>query len=147
MASLAAEKALAPTLKAAGYNRSGQTWRATRDGITLVVNFQRWHDSIFVNLGVCIVQLRRSASPRINDCHIYLRLERVCPVEYVERIRSASAEEAPEGFVEAFGQWGLPWLESLTSKTGIQAFLKSQLWNQGLVTTEVWAWAGVERRS
>jgi hypothetical protein len=146
MALLAAEQILAPILRNGGYERSGQTWRKVRESIVLVVGFQRQHAIVFVDLGICIQTLGSCRKPRVKDCHIHLRLERVCPPEYFESVRTASADGAPAGFVAAFEHFGLPWLESLASRRGVQIFLRSSLVNRGFVNAAVWSWAGVDGR-
>ncbi len=80
---------------------------------------------MFVNLGACIRDLEPDDAPSIEKCHISFRLERVCPPEYFEAIRSASPEGAPPDFMVALEGCGLPWLEALSTRAGVQALLRS----------------------
>jgi hypothetical protein len=92
MAPFAIEKLVAPVLRSHGYSKSGRTWHKTYDAAVLVVNLQKSYDVVYVNLGVCIRDRDVAKRPAINQCHIYFRLERVCPSAYFEAVRGASAE-------------------------------------------------------
>jgi hypothetical protein len=143
MASFAIEKLVAPVLRSHGYSKSGRTWHKTCDAAVLVVNLQKSYDVVYVNLGVCIRDMDVAEKPAINQCHIYFRLERVCPSAYFEAVRSASAEGASQEFVEAFERFGLAWLDSLSTRDGVQGFLRSSPLRRGMITRVAWSWAGV----
>lgn len=129
-------------LRASGFVASGRTWRKRMSSAVLVVNLQQSNDVLLVNLGVCIQELTAIDSPLIQDCHISFRLERVCPSQYFEAVRSASPGGGREDFIVALERFGIPWLEALATRAGMRDFLQSPVANRGLVTAAVRAWAG-----
>ena len=135
------ERMVSPVLRDKGYLKSGQTWRRKLDDAILVVNLQRSNDVVFVNLGACIRDLDNNDSPSIQRCQISFRLERLCPPTSFEAIRSASPDGGPQGLVVALEEYGLPWLEGLSTRQGVSKFLQSSLASRGLVTVAVRTWA------
>jgi len=113
----------------------------------LVLNLQKsqWGDTLYVNAGVYVRALGSEHSPPHNRCHINARLERVVPAIYFEPIRCLTASEPPSAeALEAFVSHGLPWLESVSTATGISTFLSTAFSRSVLVFAQVRDWAEAE---
>jgi hypothetical protein len=134
--------------KPRGYRKSARTWHKACPESILVLNLQKsqWGDpQLYINLGVYMRDLGPEVTPPEYRCHIRARLERVCPPEYFSPVRSASSVDEPSAaLLEAIERFGLPWLESLSVRGGIQEFLSSPLSRKLAVMGTVWPWAGMQ---
>jgi hypothetical protein len=147
MAALPIERAVALVLKPKGYRKSARTWHKACPESVLVLNLQKsqWgDDTLYINLGVYVRDLGPELTPPEFSCHIRARLERVCPPEWFEAVRSASSLEEPSAaLLEAIELFGLAWLDSLSVRPGVQEFLSSPLSRRLAVMRTLWPWAGV----
>jgi hypothetical protein len=139
MPTIPVEAAFAPVLGAHKFNKVGRTWRRVFPDVILVVNLQKsqWSSDLYVNLGAYLRSLGTELRPPCQRCHISARLEAVVPAEQFEAARSLSSGEPPSSeAVMAFSGFGLPWLESLSSSSGVRAFLRTSRSRRMLVSNE-----------
>ena len=130
-----AQAAIHAALRPGGFTAKGRTWWRTRDLAIQVVNLQRgFAETLYVNLGVYVRELGEERLPREEQCHIRARLERVCPNELFEPVRSleASLPPSPQA-LEALTLHGLEWLDRLSTRAGLCGFLASPVPFNGFV--------------
>jgi len=119
------QKALAPTLKAAGFRQTGATWHRERSAVVAVLNLQgsQWGPQFYVNLGVYFRELGSKARPNEAECHIRSRLDAHVP----DRARlfqlldfEADIELNLRGteLVTLVVEGGIPWLDHVSTWAG-----------------------------
>jgi hypothetical protein len=81
------KKAIAPTLKSAGFKRAGTTWRRNQQESIAVFNVQKsqWGGDVYVNLGTYFRALGSNALPMEYNCQVRVRLEIEEPGKVAER--------------------------------------------------------------
>lgn len=121
------QRGLAPVLKARGYAKSGATWRKRNDETVGVLNLQgsAWGPLFYFNLGIYFRALGDHARPSENHCHIRTRLGQLVPDQ--SRLNALLDFETPfdEGariqeIVEIVVEFGLPWLDTLSTIEGVR---------------------------
>jgi hypothetical protein len=120
------ESEIALRLKGAGFSRNSRTWRRASLFSIQVVNLQRgFGEQLHVNLGVYLRLLGDETTPLEHHCHVRARLERICPPDYFEAARSLEASSHTfTQAVEALMTFGIAWLDALSNKDGLCAFIK-----------------------
>jgi len=121
------ESAVASLLSPLGFRRKGRTWWRSNSFAIQVVHLQRgWGEQLHINLGIYLRQLDEKESPAEHQCHVRVRLERVCPAVFFEPVRSLNASLLPSAeALEALSVHGVGWLEALSSKAGLCQFIVS----------------------
>lgn len=130
-----AQAAIQDELRQRGFMAKGRTWWRARGVAVQVVNLQRgFGETLHVNLGIYVRELGELAFPREEQCHVRARLERVCPDEFFEPVRSLEASLAPSPqALEALTDHGLVWLDKLSTRAGLCDFLRSEVPFSGFV--------------
>jgi hypothetical protein len=92
-----------------------------------VVNLQRgFGEQLHVNLGVYLRLLGDETAPQEHHCHVRARLERVCPPGFFEAVRSLeTSSHAFTPALEALMTFGIGWLDALSNKDGLCAFMQT----------------------
>ena len=124
----AVESAFASKLKLLGFRRRGRTWWRMSEFAIQVINVQRgFGEQAHVNLGVYVRSFGEASAPKENHCHVRARLERVSDREYFESIRRLDVCSAPlPQALDALMTCGVPWLDSLSTRAGLCAFLEKR---------------------
>ena len=79
--------AIAPLLKARGFNKARATWRRVQPESVAVFNVQKspWGGGVFyLNVGVYFSALGTARAPTENACHVQWRLELDAPARLAE---------------------------------------------------------------
>lgn len=122
------EAQFAPSLKALGFKKKARTWtRETQEAFQLV-NLQKsqFGEQVYVNVAVYLKALGEETSPPEHRCHIRARLERIAPENLFDDIRTLNASlPPPPALLAALHDHAVPWLELVSSRTGIEVFLRS----------------------
>jgi hypothetical protein len=124
---LPVESEMAWRLKAVGFSRKSRTWRRASVFAIQIVNLQRgFGEQLHLNLGLYLRLLGDERAPLEHHCHVRARLERICPPDYFEPVRSldASSHRFTQA-LEALMTFGVPWLEALSNKDGLCTFMKA----------------------
>jgi len=125
---LPVEAQFAPGLKALGFKKKARTWtRETAEAFQLV-NLQKsqFGEQVYVNVAVYLKALGEETFPPEYRCHIRARLERIAPESLFDDIRSVNALHPPQpSLLRALHDYAVPWLELVSSQTGLDSFIRS----------------------
>jgi hypothetical protein len=131
---------LAPVLRAAGYRKTGRTWRQAADGWVRVTNVQgSWTNigetgKFTINLGVYFPEaaVLRNGPPAVekpneSDCIVHERIGFLLPVRQDHWWEIRPATDLPQLINEVSHAWvnyGKPWLELHSDLSRAEAFLE-----------------------
>ena len=142
------QQILAPTMKAAGYRKSGATWHFTDPDFIRVLNIQgsQWGSSFYLNMGIYIRAIGEKAKPCEYDCHLRSRVEskdRAVLNAALNFENPISISDRSQVLVTAIESIALPWLEGHASKEGITRTLTAQSRSNWAISKLAWPYAGV----
>ena len=123
------QQALAPSLKARGFQKSGTTWRRASPDAVAVVNIQgsQWSPMFYLNLGVYFRALGDRDKPCSHHCHVRTRLSDLVPDagrlgELLDLVRLMPDDARFQAIEKLVLDFALPWLDKLSSVHEARAF-------------------------
>ena len=123
---------LASVMKPLGFKKEGATWRKRNANSISVINLQgsQWGPSFYMNLGIYFLTVGDNEKPPEYHCHLRTRLTELVPDR--QRLDDVLDLEKPialtirfEELVAAVVNYGLPWLQRVSTVEGAREYCKS----------------------
>ena len=137
---LPVEVAVSKILKSLGYKKKGLNWWLARSDTIQVFNIQKsaFGEELYFNLALYHRALGNEETPPEYRCHIRARLTELVPSQSYEAVKAATKLGEPSAeLLSAIYQYGLTWLDSLSTAPGRQAFFASPLAKRVAVNSRI----------
>ena len=144
----------APTLKAAGFLKTGPTWHRRTSSFIHVFNIQgsQWSRYFYFNLGVYITALGQLERPSEADSHIRERLDSI--VKDRSRFLQISDFENPlpeesrrNEFLEVLSAYVIPWLDRMNERDQLRHYVLHEKKHGLPITDSTFEYLQIERAS
>ena len=136
------KKGLSRALLGLGFKTVGKSLRRDQSDVSILVSFQKgFGGQWYINIGFWLYALGALATDRVEQTHLYFRLERLLP-ELREMILTAGAPDDPNQSASydllkaALASEGATMMQDLGTEAGLRRALQSSRLNQGLVRKE-----------
>jgi hypothetical protein len=136
------KKGLSQVFLGLGCKTVGKSLRRDQSDVSILVSFQKgFGDQWYINIGFWLHALGALATDRVEQTHLYFRLERLLP-ELREVILTAGAiddSNQPASYdllKAALASEGDTMMQDLGTEAGLRRALQSSRLSQGLVTGE-----------